>query len=262
VDLCKKKEEQLSEEDDPQAVGDFFIWRCVKRDTKLRLASHVDKYDQVGPTRLLEKVKRRTAPEDQPLFVSDGGHPFPPAMLQVWGQPCEEGVHRGPRWKRPRWQPAPEVLYARAIKRRDAQGHLLGIDEEVTWGDPAQVWSRLDPQGEGRHISTFCIERDNLTTRLHNSRLARETLRFSKARYMLEWSVELEDAYYNLCLPHDSLKQPLDPPQPTKGNGSPKKWVPRTPMMAEGLTDHIWTLEELLSFHVPSRSGWTTNQSP
>ena len=70
-------------------------------------------------------------------------------------------------------------------------------------------------------------------------------------------------AYYGpdrkviFCLPHDALKRPLAVPVPTKGNGSPKKWAPRTPMMAESLTHHVWTLEELLSFRVPPRHLWT-----
>lgn len=229
----------------------------MKRDTKLRVASHVDKYEQGGPEGLLEKVKERMAKQDDPLFISDGGLPIPPAMLEVFGKPVEEGDHKGPRWKHPRMGPDPAVCYARAIKQRDAQGHLLGIQEEVTWGDPDVVWQRIDPEGTGRHISTFCVERDNLTCRLHNSRLARKTLRFSKERRMLERSVELEDAYYNLCLPHSSLKEPIEPPEPTRGSGSPKKWRPRTPMMAEGLTNHVWTLEELLSFRVPPRKCWT-----
>ena len=73
---------------------------------------------------------------------------------------------------------------------------------------------------------------------------------------MLEAAVALEDAYYNFCLPHDSLKMPLAVPVPTNGNGSPKKWSPCTPMMAEGLPSHVWTLEELLSFRVPPRHLW------
>ena len=92
---------------------------------------------------------------------------------------------------------------------------------------------------------------------MHNSRLARKTLRFSKQRRMLERSVALEDAYYNFCLSHESLKRRIDPPRPTNGNGSPKKWAPCTPMMAEGLTDHVWTLEELLAFRVPPRHVWS-----
>ena len=223
----------------------------MKRDTKVRIASHVGKNDEEGAKGLLLKVRERMAKPDDPLFafadgplfVSDGDLSIPPAMLAVFGKEIEEGVHRGPRWKYPRIQPDEKVTFVRAIKQRDDNGRLLGILEEVTWGDADQAWQRLDPDGEGWHISTFCVERDNLTSRLHNSRLVRKTLRFSKERAMLEAAVELEDAYFNFCWPHDSLKQRLDPPVPTKGNGSPKKWSPRTPMMAEGITDHVWTLE-------------------
>lgn len=237
----------------------------MKRDTKLRLASHVGKNDEEGAQGLLRKVQERMAqPDDplwagqgEPLLVSDGDHSIPPAMLAVMGHEVEEGVHRGPRWKYPRREPNDRVAFARAIKLRDASGRLLAIREEVTWGDPDTVWQRLDPRGEGRHISTFCVERDNLTSRLHNSRLTRKSLRFSKVPERLEMAVELEDGYFNFCLPHDTLKRRLDPPRPTNGKGSMKKWMPRTPMMAEGLTDHIWTLEELLSFRVPPRHLWS-----
>ena len=52
-------------------------------------------------------------------------------------------------------------------------------------------------------------------------------------------------------LPHLALREALPEPTPTKGNGSPKKWVPRTPAMAAGLTDHVWTIGEFLLFRVP-----------
>jgi hypothetical protein len=44
---------------------------------------------------------------------------------------------------------------------------------------------------------------------------------------------------------------PLPQPLPTHGNGSAKRWQPRTPAMAAGLTDHVWTLREVLLFRVP-----------
>ena len=257
MDVCQKKDRHLTEEDDPQQVGEFYVWRCIKRDTKLRVAAHVDKHEEESVIGLLEKVEERRTKKEDPLFISDGATSIPPAMLAVLGQEVEEGRHQGPRWKKPRRAPGEGVLYARMIKQRDAHGHLISIQEEVTWGEETLVWQRIDPEGEGRHISTFCVERDNLTARLHNSRLARKTLRFSKQRRMLERSVALEDAYYNFCLPHESLKRRIDPPRPTNGNGSPKKWAPCTPMMAEGLTDHVWTLEELLAFRVPPRHVWS-----
>src|SRR6266446_2777582 len=57
--------------------------------------------------------------------------------------------------------------------------------------------------------------------------------------------------YYNFCLPHTSLRLPLPHPEPTNGTGSAKTWRPRTPAMTAGLTDHVWTLREVLLFRVP-----------
>jgi hypothetical protein len=55
----------------------------------------------------------------------------------------------------------------------------------------------------------------------------------------------------NFCLPHASLRQPLPQPEPTKGTGSARQWQPRTPAMAAGLADHVWTLREVLLYRVP-----------
>jgi len=61
----------------------------------------------------------------------------------------------------------------------------------------------------------------------------------------------LYHVYYNFCLPHASLRVPLPQPLPTNGTGSAKRWQPQTPAMAAGLTDHVWTLREVLLFRVP-----------
>ena len=58
-------------------------------------------------------------------------------------------------------------------------------------------------------------------------------------------------AYYNFCLPHASLRQPLLVPEPTIGSGSAKLWRPCTPAIAGGLTDHVWSLKEVLLYRVP-----------
>src|SRR5437870_1258461 len=55
----------------------------------------------------------------------------------------------------------------------------------------------------------------------------------------------------NFCLPHASLRVPLAAPLPTNGTGSATQWQPRTPAMAAGLTDHVWTLCEVLPCRVP-----------
>ena len=57
--------------------------------------------------------------------------------------------------------------------------------------------------------------------------------------------------YYNFCLPHASLRQPLPQPEPTHGSGSAMQGRPCTPAMAAGLTDHPWILRDLLDYRVP-----------
>ena len=49
-----------------------------------------------------------------------------------------------------------------------------------------------------------------------------------------------------------SLGQEWPRVEPTRGTGSPRRWQPRTPAMAAGLTDHVWTTDELLSYRVPA----------
>ena len=61
----------------------------------------------------------------------------------------------------------------------------------------------------------------------------------------------LFQTYHNFVLPHASLRQPLLVPEATNGTGSAKVWRPYTPAMTAGLTDHGWTLQEVLLFRVP-----------
>src|SRR5262245_9647686 len=56
----------------------------------------------------------------------------------------------------------------------------------------------------------------------------------------------LFQVYHNCALPHASLRLPLAEAVATHGTGSAKMWHPRTPAMAAGLTDHVWTLKEVL----------------
>jgi hypothetical protein len=67
----------------------------------------------------------------------------------------------------------------------------------------------------------------------------------------LRHQLVLFQVYHNFVLPHASLRQALAAPIPTKGSGSAKVWRPCTPAMAAGLTDHGWTLKEVLMFRVP-----------
>jgi hypothetical protein len=55
----------------------------------------------------------------------------------------------------------------------------------------------------------------------------------------------------NFCLPHASLRLALAAPELIEGTGGVKKWRQRTPAMAAGLTDRVWSLREVLLYRVP-----------
>jgi hypothetical protein len=108
---------------------------------------------------------------------------------------------------------------------------LSGVTIKVVYGTPEEVCALV-----GAH--TAYIERTNLTSRQMNGRLVRKTLSYSKQLEMLEAACAWEDWVYNLTRSVKSLHMEV--------NTSQRRWQPRSPAMAAGLTDHIWTVKELL----------------
>ncbi len=103
----------------------------------------------------------------------------------------------------------------------------------------------------GWQINTAFVERLNLSLRQHVAAIGRRVSTLCKGEDGLGRQLALYHVYYNFVLPHASLRQPLPQPEPTNGSGSAKRWRPWTPAMAAGLTDHVWTLREVLLFRVP-----------
>ena len=119
------------------------------------------------------------------------------------------------------------------VKQRDAHGKLRGIKLRVIFGTQAEVLALLGK-------STAYIERSHLTSRLFNGRQVRKTLACSKNMDDYRASAMWEDTYYNLIRPHKSLRRLVL-------NALPQKWLPQTPAMTARLTDHNWTVKELLT---------------
>jgi len=126
---------------------------------------------------------------------------------------------------------------------------VVSVTTQVIYGSKDQIEALLAPLGQ--KINTSFVERVNLTMRHLVSRLHRKTLCFSKKREYLVYHLHLALAYYHFARHHASLRIELPEPIPTRGHGSPKKWQQRTPAMAAGLTDHRWSLRELLMCPVP-----------
>lgn len=223
----------------------------MKPDTKLRLASHVGKDDAQEADTFIGKIKQ-VSDGQSPFFVSDGRSYREPLTnhYSTEVQPDPTQSKRGRPHKQPERKRDPDLLYGQAIKEKNSQGHVVGVRRRMVFGSVAQLRNRFEQTPLNQMLTTNHIERDHLTSRTHNSRLVRRSITYSKAQAPLQWQCDLEDLYYNFCLAHSSLRRELPEPIPTKGTGSPKKWEQRTPAMAEGITDHIMTLDNLLAIPV------------
>ena len=103
----------------------------------------------------------------------------------------------------------------------------------------------------GWQINTAFVERLNLSLRQHVASIGRRVSTLCKHEEGLRQQLILSQVYDNFCLPHASVRQLLPQPEPTHGTGSARQWRPCTPAMAAELTDHVWTLREVLLFWVP-----------
>ncbi len=202
-------------------------------DTRLRVARGIAKTETEASQQVFQTLKERGHPDGPPPTMSDGWGGIDNAMIEVYGQvPEYSGQGRPPTRK----QPQPDWQYLQYVKHRDDHGHLLDTELRVVFGEPEEVLATFPK-------STAYIERTHLTMRLFNGRLVRQTLGFSKSLEMYRASAAWEDAVYNLVRPLKTLRMEVhDVPG--------QRWQPRTPAMAAGLTDHPWTVKELLTMIV------------
>jgi len=193
-------------------------------------------------TELFNDIERKRNPDSQvPLFISDDWDAFEEGLLNVYGkaqQPPYKGIGRKPN---PVLVPGEDLKYAQVCKKR-VKGSGVGMVKRVVFGELENILSVLGADADGK-ISTSYAERLNLTIRNSMARFIRKTMNFSKKRSVHTKIVDFLQTWYNFVKPHKSLRVPeID---------GRRKWKQRTPVMAKGLTDHIWKLEELLMFKVP-----------
>jgi IS1 family transposase len=121
-----------------------------------------------------------------------------------------------------------EIDYAQLVKlygqnveaeKRYSPAECVGIQKQIIQGNP-----------DDRDISTSYVERQNLTMRMNMRRFTRLTNAFSKKLENHVLALSLYFMHYNFARTHKTLANPY----------------PRTPAMAAGLTNHIWTIEEIV----------------
>jgi IS1 family transposase len=226
-----------------------WVWVAIDPESKLLLAIDVGERTLAMAQRVVHHITQVLAPDCAPLFLTDGFREYMTALLTHYGYWVQSARRRaqGPAPK-PRWMPLPQLLYAQVIKTVRRR-HLVRVSHRVVFGTLEAVQQVL--AACGWQINTAFIERVNLSIRQHVAAVGRRVSTLCKGEEGLQQQLVLYQVYYNFCLPHASLHLPLLQPEPTKGNGSAKRWQPRTPAMAAGLTDHGWTLREVLLVRVP-----------
>jgi len=165
-----------------------------------------------------------------PRLRTDGWQAATAALLQVVG-----GVYRprrrgqGGRTPTPRLVAPKNVCSAPGVQVRDQAGHVVEVSRRVGFGGPRRFGTPLRLRQLGETIQPACMERWDGTLRGLVAPLRRRTRGRSWRHTRHRGTVWRVVSLYNVVMPHQSLRQ-----------GRTR----RTPAMAIGLTDHMWSERE------------------
>ena len=177
---------------------------------------------------LIAQVIART--QALPLFLTDGWKASTAALLQVVGVVYRRR-RRGQvgRKPKPRLVAPKNLFYAQVVKVRAQAGQVVEVSRRVVYGGPRRFGKQLRLRQLGATLQTAFMERWYGPWRGLVAPLRRRTRCLSWSRTRHRGKVWLMVSLYNFVLPHKSLRQGR---------------TPRTPAMAIGLTDHVWSYEE------------------
>jgi hypothetical protein len=189
------------------------------------------------------EVKERTGGRSLALATSDDYPAYETALLNAYGEEVTTtATGRRSRKMTPDKVPPADMNYATVEKRRE-KGKVVEIVTRVVFGTLAAIMAVLAQSKASRTINTSFVERQNATDRDHNARKVRKTYTFSK-----DWRVHEAMTFFtmyssNFCWPVRTLNERDD-----RGH-----WRQRTPAMAAGLADHVWTMREWVTMPVVQR---------
>lgn len=212
-------------------VGDHFkedgdwIWTAFCSAEKYLLGIVADGRGKNVCERIVNAELDKLAMWHMPTFVTDGYKPYQTALLNRYSQ----RVYNNGRGRRgSHLEPNSDFNYGVVEKTRLGK-KLKKVRRYVAYGDVPE-----------HLLNTSAIERQNLTIRVFNSRLRRRTITFGRSRKAVQASLDLFKGHYNLCLPHSSIS--------IKKKDNDGTRVDITPAMKLGLTDHVWSMNEMMSF--------------
>jgi len=223
------------------------VWQAMAMD----VASRLWLGGVVSPTRdgalvarLLARVAACVASRAILLCV-DGFAAYVGAARAVFRAPVYTGKRGRPRLRLP-----DGFLLAQVVKSHKGR-RLAEVTRRVVVGTEEAVARSIAATRGGTQINTSYIERLNATFRAHLAPLARRGRALAHGPALVESGMWLVGCAYNFCWAHESLR--------LRAIGG-RTWLERTPSMAAGVTDHAWTLEEVLRYPVPPRARAVTTK--
>ncbi|WP_435011935.1 hypothetical protein P12x_006169 (plasmid) [Tundrisphaera lichenicola] len=187
---------------------------------------------------VIDDFKRRTGGRLMDLITTDGYQAYENAILEAYGEtitPPRTGKRGRPRAP---YKVEPVGLTYAVVEKTQERGRVVAIATRVIFGTMAAVAAALGMSRVSRSINTSFVERQNGTDRHRNARKTRKTYRFSKDWRHHESVTYLTMYVSNFCWPVRTLRIKDD-------QGI---WRKRSPAMAAGLADHVWSIPEWLAF--------------
>jgi hypothetical protein len=184
--------------------------------------------------RLVRDFRARTGGRLMNLLTSDEYPAYKAAIFAAYAVPQEQPrTGRPGRPKKPR-PVLPEGLRYATVHKERQKGRVVKVTTRVVFGTLAAVLAALAASLVSKVVNTVFVERHNGSDRNRNRRKVRKTCCFSK-----DWQVHEAMTYftmysYNFCWPVRTLRVQV----------KKRRYRQRTPAMAAGLTDHVWTLRE------------------
>jgi IS1 family transposase len=189
---------------------------------------------------LLQQV-RRCCQKLVPLLVcTDGWAAYPNSIRRAFREKVKRTAGKG-RCALEVW---PDLHIGTVIKQT-VNKRLKEVLRQMSHGSLQRALQLLAASKGGEMLNTSFIERFNATMRERLAALTRKGRHASSKEHAFETGMYLLGCTYNFCWPHHELSAVRDATSGKRHVGQPC-----TPAMAAGLTDHVWSVFELLSYKV------------
>jgi len=217
----------------------FWLAMAIQVPTRLWLGATVSRHRDLKLLEALMQQVRACALCRPLLFCVDGFRGYIKAIRRPFREPLPTG-----KCGRPKLRPWDGIYIAQVVKRYTGR-RVTSVVHRIVQGTPEIVQTLIDRTQGGKQINTAYIERLNATFRARLAPLVRRGRALVQQQATLQVGVYLVGTVYNFCTYHHSLRLALIVP------GRGRRWLRRTPAIAAGITDHCWTVAELLWLKVP-----------